>query len=257
MQTLSDKLRTEASATRQTLESEMDSAEQTVAHASHRIEILVTQAKSTMSQAQLDVHAAIFDASMALVRLIQELVQRAGQLQNEIVSREAGDGSALATAQFYKRNSRWVEGLMSAAKAVGAGASVLVDNANAVVQGEAKFEELMVAGHEIAASTAQLVSASRVKASNTSKHMQPLEQTSRQVSDATKALIAAAREAGKQSQTPISAQDYLKMSLPQARRLEMELQVRVIELEATLSRERERLGQVRRANYHKSGDSQA
>eukprot|EP00051_Salpingoeca_urceolata_P022641 m.373382 g.373382 ORF g.373382 m.373382 type:complete len:115 (-) comp19998_c2_seq1:712-1056(-) len=114
--------------------------------------------------------------------------------------------------------------------------------------------------------------------------MQPLEQTSRQVSDATKALIAAAREAGKQSQTPISgrvngrvkvrcclglgpkgcshmralaAQDYLKMSLPQARRLEMELQVRVIELEATLSRERERLGQVRRANYHKSGDSQA
>eukprot|EP00051_Salpingoeca_urceolata_P022646 m.373590 g.373590 ORF g.373590 m.373590 type:complete len:132 (-) comp19998_c2_seq18:712-1107(-) len=99
--------------------------------------------------------------------------------------------------------------------------------------------------------------ASRVKASNTSKHMQPLEQTSRQVSDATKALIAAAREAGKQSQTPISAQDYLKMSLPQARRLEMELQVRVIELEATLSRERERLGQVRRANYHKSGDSQA
>lgn len=102
-----------------------------------------------------------------------------------------------SVALFYKRHSRWVDGLVSAAKAVGAGATVLVENADAVVLGEGKFEELMVAGHEIAASTAQLVSASRVKAPSNSKHQKPLEKCSKEVSEATKELINAAKEGGK------------------------------------------------------------
>jgi hypothetical protein len=48
-----------------------------------------------------------------------------------------------------------------------------------VVRGENKFEQLMVAGHEIAASTAQLVSAARVKAPSSSIHALPLEDASR------------------------------------------------------------------------------
>lgn len=40
--------------------------------------------------------------------------------------------------------------------------SCLSDAADLVVQGEGKFEELMVCSHEIAASTAQLVAASKV-----------------------------------------------------------------------------------------------
>lgn len=38
------------------------------------------------------------------------------------------------------------------------------DAADLVVQGKGKFEELMVCSHEIAASTAQLVAASKVRA---------------------------------------------------------------------------------------------
>ena len=51
--------------------------------------------------------------------------------------------------------------------------------ADGVIRGESKFEQLMVAGHEIAASTAQLVSASRVKAPSSSVHAIPLEDASR------------------------------------------------------------------------------
>ncbi|TFJ95395.1 epoxide hydrolase [Platysternon megacephalum] len=40
----------------------------------------------------------------------------------------------------------------------------MVDAADLVVQGKGKFEELMVCSHEIAASTAQLVAASKVGA---------------------------------------------------------------------------------------------
>lgn len=125
-------------------------------------------------------------------------MRHAGMVQKEIVASEMGKGTTVA--QFYKRHSRWVDGLLSAAKAVGAGAGLLVDTADGVVRGEAKFEELMVCGQvryipcaaapqprlsslmmfqEIAASTAQLVSASRVKAPSNSLHKQPLEAASK------------------------------------------------------------------------------
>lgn len=49
---------------------------------------------------------------MAAVRL---LVQRAAELQKEIVA--AGKGGA-SPREFYKRNHRWTEGLLSGAKTV-------------------------------------------------------------------------------------------------------------------------------------------
>ena len=45
---------------------------------------------------------------------------------------------------YYKRHSRWTEGLLSAAKAVGWGASTLVSTADDVVSGTGKFEQLEV-----------------------------------------------------------------------------------------------------------------
>lgn len=104
----------------------------------------------------------------------------------------------ISKAQFYKQNHRWVEGLVSAARAVGTGASVLVDTADGTLRGDNKLgvllctlplslshdflvvEEMMVCGQEIAASTAQLVSASRVKAATDSKSKAKLELDSSQ-----------------------------------------------------------------------------
>lgn len=69
------------------------------------------------------------------------------------------------------------------------------------------------------------MTASRVKAPNNSVHKQELETTTKQVFDATKALIAAARSAGLEASKVASAKDYLKLSVTQAKRLEMESQV--------------------------------
>lgn len=88
--------------------------------------------------------------------------------------------------EFYKRNHQWTEGLLSAAKAVGVAARVLVAAADGVVTGSGKvrgrgggmeeeeyslfqFEQLIVAAQEIAASTAQLFVSSRVKADRDSE----------------------------------------------------------------------------------------
>jgi len=88
-------------------------------------------------------------------------------------------GGMTDTNEFYKKNSRWSEGLISAAKQVGWGASILVDAADKVVQGSGKFEELVVSSHDIAASTAQLVAASRVKARPKSEKLKGLKASSR------------------------------------------------------------------------------
>ena len=53
------------------------------------------------------------------------------------------------------------------------------DIADKVVTGTAKFEELSVASHDIAASTAQLVAASRVKAKPMSDKVVSLKESSK------------------------------------------------------------------------------
>ncbi|MEQ2182830.1 hypothetical protein GOODEAATRI_026300, partial [Goodea atripinnis] len=113
---------------------------------------------------------------------------------------------------------------------------VLRDAADMVVQGKGKFEELMVCSHEIAASTAQLVAASKVKADKDSANLHRLQQASRGVTQATATVVASTN-----------------MTLTQIKRQEMDAQVTVLELETRLQKERERLGELRKKHYELAG----
>merc|ERR1719445_1444349 len=132
----------------------------------------------------------LFTSCTGLVRAIRELVNKSKALQKEIISERGGE---VSDKEFYKMNSRWTEGLISAAKAVGLGAKLLVDAADRVVLGSGKFEEIMVASQEIAASTAQLVIASRVKAREGSDRFTELRLASKLVTEATGAVVAVAK----------------------------------------------------------------
>ena len=68
--------------------------------------------------------------------------------------------------------------------------------ADKVVSGQGKLEQLVVASQEIAASTAQLVVASRVKADRNSKNMSALSQASKGVTQATGGVVATAKACG-------------------------------------------------------------
>ncbi|OXT09797.1 hypothetical protein B9K06_27150, partial [Bacillus sp. OG2] len=70
---------------------------------------------------------------------------------------------------FYKKNNRWTEGLISAAKSIAYTTNTLIGIADGVLQNKHTNEELIVASREVAASTAQLVSAARVKSQFMSK----------------------------------------------------------------------------------------
>uniref|UniRef100_A0A8C0I5S4 Huntingtin interacting protein 1 n=1 Tax=Balaenoptera musculus TaxID=9771 RepID=A0A8C0I5S4_BALMU len=154
--------------------------------------------------------------------------------------------------EFYAKNSRWTEGLISASKAVGWGATVMVDAADLVVQGRGKFEELMVCSHEIAASTAQLVAASKVKADKDSPNLTQLQQASRGVNQATAAVVASTIS-GKSQIEDTDSMDFSSMTLTQIKRQEMDSQVRVLELENELQKERQKLGELRKKHYELAG----
>jgi hypothetical protein len=103
---------------------------------------------------------------------------------------------------------------------------MLIETADGVISGRNSPEQLIVASNDVAASTAQLVAASRVKASFMSKTQEKLE-------DASKAVTGACRGLVKQVQAIIESRnrdegedvDYSKLSGHDFKVRQMEQQV--------------------------------
>uniref|UniRef100_A0A3Q3W6N1 I/LWEQ domain-containing protein n=1 Tax=Mola mola TaxID=94237 RepID=A0A3Q3W6N1_MOLML len=152
---------------------------------------------------------------------VHMLVTAATDLQKDIV--EGGRGAASVT-EFYAKNSCWTEGLISASKAVGWGATQLLDSADRVVGENGRYEELIASSHEIAASTAQLVAASKVKADRNNKKLHTLQQASRHVNDMA-AVVVTSTKHGQQQISDQGTMDFSGMSLIKLKTEEMETQV--------------------------------
>ena len=77
------------------------------------------------------------------------------------------------------------------------------------------------------------------------------------VSEATGQVVASAQSGSEISrQGSVTKMDYSKLSLTQAKRLEMESQVKALELEKELEMERTRLAELRKVHYHLAGASE-
>ncbi|NXP11239.1 HIP1 protein, partial [Thinocorus orbignyianus] len=231
------------------VDKEMAATAAAIETASARIEEMLTKARAGDTGVKLEVNERILGSCTGLMQAIRVLVLASKDLQREIV--ESGRGAA-SPKEFYAKNSRWTEGLISASKAVGWGATVMVDAADLVVQGKGTFEELMVCSREIAASTAQLVAASKVKADKDSTNLCKLQQASRGVNQATAGVVASTK-AGKSQVEEKDSMDFSSMTLTQIKRQEMDSQVRVLELENQLQKERQKLGELRKKHYELAG----
>uniref|UniRef100_A0A146X035 Huntingtin-interacting protein 1-related protein n=1 Tax=Fundulus heteroclitus TaxID=8078 RepID=A0A146X035_FUNHE len=172
------------------VDKEMAATSASIEEAVRRIEEMMNQARKDTSGVKLEVNERILYSCTDLMKAIRMLVVASTDLQKEIV--ESGRGGA-SIGEFYARNSRWTEGLISAAKAVGWGATELVESADKVVLHTGKYEELIVCSHEIAASTAQLVAASKVKAGRSSKRLGVLQQASRHVNEMAANVVASTK----------------------------------------------------------------
>jgi hypothetical protein len=201
---------------------------------------------SRYSALDLQVHDSILSAAMAITQAIARLIKAATESQEEIVAQ--GKGSS-TRQQFYKRNNRWTEGLISAAKAVAFATNLLIESADGVLSGTHSLEQLIVASNEVASATAQLVAASRVKANLMSKTQERLELAAKAVTAACKALVRQVKAVSAR-QIEEEEADYKNMAVLEFKKREMEQQVEILKLEKDLGAARHRLGVMRRAGYH-------
>ncbi|KAI0319763.1 cytoskeleton assembly control protein [Amylostereum chailletii] len=230
------------------VEREMLGAAQAIEAATERLQQLMARPRDTsrFNAVDIQVHDSILAAALAITNAIGRLIQAATASQQEIVAQ--GKGSS-TSQQFYKKNNRWTEGLISAARSVAFATTTLIESADGVLSGTHSLEQLIVASNEVAASTAQLVAASRVKANLMSKTQETLELAAKAVTEACKALVRQVR-AITTRQAQEENVDYAGMATLEFKRAEMEQQVEILKLEKDLGAARHRLGAMRRAGYH-------
>ena len=134
------------------VDEEMAATSQAIEAAAQRIQEMLQKSREDDTGVKLEVNERILDSCTDLMKAIRVLIQRSKDLQNEIVKEgmvrlsdclvcvtnnmsfvckhssllSICQGKLTDTNEFYKKNSRWSEGLISAAKQVGWGASVLV-----------------------------------------------------------------------------------------------------------------------------------
>ncbi|XP_067687773.1 huntingtin-interacting protein 1-like isoform X5 [Haliotis asinina] len=234
------------------VDKEMSSTTKAIEEAAKKIEEMLQKTREDNTGIELEVNERILDACTALMKAIKVLIEKSRDVQREIVLQGRGTSTA---KDFYKKHHRWTEGLISAAKAVGFGASTLMEAADKLVKGEGKFEELMVCAQEIAASTAQLTVASKVKADRGSQGLSELSRASKEVNEATGNVVASAKTAS-QIVEDKNLMDFSQLSLHDTKKMEMQTQVRVIELETMLEKERRKLGDLRKQHYNLAGESE-
>ncbi|KAJ2610283.1 sla2 Src-like adaptor 2 [Coemansia sp. RSA 1365] len=230
------------------VEREMLGAARAIDEAVARLQALASQPRdATLSDQQVQVHDAILDSSMAMTNAIAQLIRAATASQQEIVAQ--GRGSSTKTA-FYKKNNRWTEGLISAAKAVAVATNSLVETADGVIKGTRTLEHLVVAAREVSAATVQLVAASRVKTQLYSRTQERLELAAKAVTEASAHLVRATQRLTEKEEEERQGEDYDKMSNLEFKSKEMEQQVNILKLEKELVGARRRLAEMRRHGYH-------
>ncbi|KAH8307164.1 hypothetical protein KR044_006356, partial [Drosophila immigrans] len=225
---------------------EMDIA---IEEAASKIIDLLSKSRETDSKIKLEVNEKILEACTSLMECIKVLILKSRVLQQEIVSSQKGNATE---NEFYKRNSQWSEGLISASKSVAKGANYLVEAANNAINSESGQNfELIVAAQEIAACTVQLVMASKVKASLNSPNLSNLTLASRNVTKATGVVVATVKDGNARTEQQQDL-EFAKLTPSQLKTMEMEIQVKVLELEQALQTQRVKLSSFRKEHYQKT-----
>ncbi|KAF9427186.1 sla2 Src-like adaptor 2 [Entomortierella beljakovae] len=235
------------------VEAEMGNAARIIEEATARLQALMTKPKNDgLSAFELQVNASILESAMAMMQAIGHLIKCATISQQEIVAQGRGSST---NAAFYKKNNRWTEGLISAAKSVAMATTLLVETADGVISKTHSMEQMLVASNEVAAATAQLVAASRVKANFMSKAQDNLERASKAVTEASRALVRAVKAIMEREMKQREAQiDYQNMNAHEFKIKEMSQQVEILKLEKELTLARRVLGEMRKVSYHQSDD---
>ncbi|XP_065813283.1 talin-2 isoform X1 [Labrus bergylta] len=172
-------------------ETELLGAAASIEAAAKKLEQLKPRAKPKQADETLDFEEQILEAAKSIAAATSALVKSASAAQRELVA-QGKVGSNLANAVD---DGQWSQGLISAARMVATATSSLCEAANASVQGHASEEKLICSAKQVAASTAQLLVACKVKADQDSEAMRRLQAAGNAVKRASDNLVKAAQKA--------------------------------------------------------------
>ncbi|CAM9019457.1 unnamed protein product [Wickerhamomyces anomalus] len=206
------------------VDNELNSAANAIASASSHLSSLLNKPQDpSLSQIDFEINKAILSAAIAVTNAIALLIKAAIATQDEIQLQDP--------------------------------LKFLIETADGVLSSKNSHEQLIVASNEVAASTAQLVAASRVKATFMSKTQDQLEVASKTVTSACRELVNQVQDIlSKRTNGSADEVDYSKLSNHENKTVEMEQQVEILKLENALGAARKRLGEIRKYSY-RDGDS--
>uniref|UniRef100_A0A8B9ZIJ1 Talin-1 n=1 Tax=Anas platyrhynchos TaxID=8839 RepID=A0A8B9ZIJ1_ANAPL len=172
-------------------ENELLGAAAAIEAVSKKLEQLKPRAKPKQADESLDFEKQILEAAKSIVAAMSALVKAASAAQRELVAQ----GKVGAIPANAVDDGQWSQGLISAACMVAAATNNLCEAANVAVQGHASEEKLILSDKQVAASTAQLLVACKVKADHDSDAMMRLQAAGNAVKRASDNLVKAAQKA--------------------------------------------------------------
>uniref|UniRef100_A0A6I8NYI4 Talin 1 n=1 Tax=Ornithorhynchus anatinus TaxID=9258 RepID=A0A6I8NYI4_ORNAN len=152
-------------------ENELLGAAAAIEAAAKKLEQLKPRAKPKEADESLNFEEQILEAAKSIAAATSALVKAASAAQRELVAQ----GKVGAIPANALDDGQWSQGLISAARMVAAATNNLCEAANAAVQGHASQEKLISSAKQVAASTAQLLVACKVKADQDSEAMKRLQ----------------------------------------------------------------------------------
>jgi len=198
-----------------------------------------------------DINVSIFDAATAIAKATAQLVAASVGAQRD----RAKEGRAKSGAKYHA-DPMWANGLISASQGVAASVQELVSAANVISEkGKGDEATLIAAARGVASSTAHLVAASRTKADPHAPSQKSLQIAAKAVAQATAKLVDASQSIGLYEEATAEPDDIV---VPDGGiavggvRLEMEQNIKILNIEKQLEQERQRRAAFRTDKYKNS-----
>lgn len=196
------------------------------------------------------INASIVDAATAIAKATSQLVAASVTAQRDRSKEARAKGGAR-----YHADPMWANGLISASQGVAASVKELVSAANVISEkGKGDEASLIASARGVAASTAHLVAASRTKADPNAPSQRQLQVAAKSVAQATAKLVDSAQSIGLYEEAIAEPDDII---VPDGGiavggvRLEMEQNIKILNIEKQLEQERQRRAAFHTGKYKK------
>ncbi|KAI6216966.1 BMA-TLN-1, isoform b [Aphelenchoides fujianensis] len=232
-------------------ESELQGAAHSIEAAADKLKQMKPRHVQHHPEQAVEFDVRILQGAQSLVGAVSALVQAASHAQRELVASGRVDA---APGQLHGNDYQWSEGLISAARAVAAAVQQVCEAANGVVQGHASEDKLISASKQVAAHTAQLLMACRVRADANSHNMRRLQTAGHAVRLATERLVNEVTEKTTADDERVFViSDRMVSGIAQV----MSAQEEVFRKERELQNAREKLAQINKSRYERTSPEPA